>query len=442
MDDLNDIRQGNVDYLKAHPGSVSSVGLWGHNGQGNLGNEETLSAAIHNLRRFEPDITLYGFSLNPEDTLERHGIPSFPIKRRGVVFSSSTHSSTTPMMISSLGWKARLKRYPVFYRVFRKIISPLLEIHFFVQAHRSLKGIDLMLVTGTGQVADSWGGVAGFPYSLFKWSLLCRIKGVKWAVVSAGVGPINSFLSRKFIKNSLSNAIYRSFRDDYSKRLIENLGVKGNIRVYPDLVFSLDLSKCGVTLQQERPKTVALNALPYREPGAWENPSSSFYQRYRDVLVRFASWLVEEGYDVHLIPTHVTMDSEFLKGFKSKINTNFPDRLRLRSFVSTNGTIGEVISWFSEVGIVVTTRFHGLIFSSLLGKPVLAVSYHPKISELMKDFGQERFCIDIEDLDFDLLVNKFKELESEKDDVSKRVLEKVELNKRLLEKQYLELLKL
>ena len=78
----------------------------------------------------------------------------------------------------------------------------------------------------------------------------------------------------------------------------------------------------------------------------------------------------------------------------------------------------------------------------MLGKPVLGISYHPKITELMKDFGQERFCIDIDKLDADLMMKRFRELESMKNEVSKLVLEKVAINKHLLEDQYRQLLEL
>ena len=89
-----------------------------------------------------------------------------------------------------------------------------------------------------------------------------------------------------------------------------------------------------------------------------------------------------------------------------------------------------------------TTRFHGVVFSYMLGKPVLGISVHPKISELMKDFRQDRFCIDAEALAFEILVERFKELEALKDDASAKIEQKTELNKRLLEQQYEDLLRL
>ena len=136
------------------------------------------------------------------------------------------------------------------------------------------------------------------------------------------------------------------------------------------------------------------------------------------------------------------MDHAFLVDIMSGIEAVHHERVHLRLFNDPDGSIEEVISHFSEVDIVVTTRFHGVIFSFLLEKPVLALSYNPKISELMKDFGQERFCMDIEAIDFDVLTRRFAELWSMRKSVSRQVRGKVEQEKQLLEDQYTDLLRL
>ena len=422
--------------------TLRGVGLWGHNGTGNMGNEATLSALIQNLRMRSPGISLYGYSWNPQDTFTRHGIISFPINRRSSEVYKA-ESSTTPTQPSGYSvWKKRLKRSPAAYKALRLLLTPLLEMLFFIRACRSIGCIDLMLVAGTGQIADTFGGFKNYPYSLFRWSICCRIKGVKMAAISVGAGPIKGYLSKKLIKIGLAGCSYRSFRDEYSKKLVEALGVQGENRVYPDLVFGLDLPAHELKQHLITDKIVAFNALPYREPGAWENPNQIIYQGYCQLLVRFVSWLLKDGYFVHLVPTQAPMDVDFLEGLRSKVATGSPDRLLMESPRDPSWGVDDIISQFAKTSMVVTTRFHGVVFPFLLGKPVLALSYHPKMTELMRDFGQARFCFDIESLDFGNLVNGFKDLESMQQDASKRIRERVEFSKRLLDKQYQELMQL
>ena len=406
-----------------------------------MGNEATLSAIIQKLRARSPGIPIYGYSWNPQDTFLRHGIVSFPINRRAA--EECTHASSTVSVRSGYSnWKKRLKRFPRVYNGLKLLLTPILEALFSIRACRSIGCIDLMLVAGTGQIADTFGGYRNYPYSLFRWSLYCRIKGVKLAVVSAGAGPIKGYLSKKLIKIGLSNCAYRSFRDDYSKKLVEALGVKGENHVYPDLVFGLDLPDHEPSQHSDADKIVAFNALPYREPGSWEDPNRNIYQGYRRLLVQFVSWLLEEKYIVHLVPTQAPMDVDFLADLRGSVVTGLTDRLHLEPPRDPGWGVNEIISQFSRASMVVTTRFHGIVFPYLLGKPVLALSYHPKMTELMRDFGQARFCFDIESLDFCTLVKGFKDLESMQKYASRRIQERVEFSKCLLDKQYQELMQL
>jgi polysaccharide pyruvyl transferase WcaK-like protein len=237
--------------------------------------------------------------------------------------------------------------------------------------------------------------------------------------------------------------VYRSFRDDYSRGLVEHLGVRGANKVFPDLVFSLDVAAYGMTnLPQEKTKTVALTALPYQKPGTWERPCMQAHEHYLDSLTRFACWLLNQGYAVDLVPMQMPMDGELATDLRHRVEMTLPNKSARLSITCPNGTFEEVMHQFAMASVVVTMRFHGVILPYLLGKPVLALSVHPKINELMKEFEQTRFCIDIEALTFDTVVEKFKELESVKNAASKLILHRVAINKTLLEKQYRELLRL
>ena len=49
-------------------------------GYGNLGDAAVQEAVIANIRKRLPDVRLVGFSLVPDDTTERHGIPCYSIR--------------------------------------------------------------------------------------------------------------------------------------------------------------------------------------------------------------------------------------------------------------------------------------------------------------------------------------------------------------------------
>ena len=53
----------------------------------------------------------------------------------------------------------------------------------------------------------------------------------------------------------------------------------------------------------------------------------------------------------------------------------------------------------SGCDFVVTSKFHGVVFSHLLAKPVIALSYHKKIDDLMRTVGHTQYCLNIESFD-------------------------------------------
>jgi polysaccharide pyruvyl transferase WcaK-like protein len=76
-----------------------------------------------------------------------------------------------------------------------------------------------------------------------------------------------------------------------------------------------------------------------------------------------------------------------------------------------------LLSQMSDFDFVVTSKFHGVIFSHILGKPVVALSYLGKIEDLMRAVGHERYCLDIEHFELATLIESFQSLVNEEEDL-------------------------
>ena len=57
------------------------IGILGHVGNGNLGDEAIIDALIRGIREVVPGVEFAAFTIRPGDTEARHGIPSFPLRR-------------------------------------------------------------------------------------------------------------------------------------------------------------------------------------------------------------------------------------------------------------------------------------------------------------------------------------------------------------------------
>lgn len=420
--------------------TINRVGLWVPCGSGNMGNEMTMSAIIQNLRRLHPAIVLYGFSWDPEDTFQRYGIPSFSAKGDGRCsrYSSGSPPEAKDKLLSSC--KAWLNRDSTAYRAARYAATPLLEIASLNRIRQWLRSLDVLIFAGTGPFTDSWGGAMGFPYEIARWTHLCRIGGTKVAVASSGAGPLDAWIAKRLIRSALNRFTYRSFRDERSKGIIEDLGIRGDTHVYPDLVFSLPVPVALERASRENRKEVAIVGLPYQKPGWWEDPNSDIYERYVNSMADFTSWLLQAGYTVRLVTTHVRIDSAFINDLKSKLRSRRLNIFGGRLVAEPAESFEQIMAQLSKTRVVVASRFHGVVFSYLLGRPVLGISYHPKIRTLMKDFGQEEFCVDLPTLDVNELRKRFLLLERNETRCRNQIQKTVGVYRDSLEEQYQRLL--
>jgi polysaccharide pyruvyl transferase WcaK-like protein len=428
------------------------IAIFGGNiGNKNLGDEATIAAVIHNIRRRDPNIDLRAFVVYCGDTSERHGILAFPQRRGYDPFPPDAnrqqeHQAGTDGRRAGLlnGARAGLRRLPWVFgplRAVKKYIDfvpgLLLEPAFIVQSVTRLAGADLLLFAGSGQLFDGTPeGPWQFPYSCFKWVLLARFVRAKVAFISVGAGPISSRLSKMFFRTSLSMGVFRSFRDDTSKRLIEDLGVRGENHLFPDLVFSLPVATLPPAGGKNRRRTVGLNVLPYFDIRFSNEHNAAVYTNYVRSIAEFAVWLFQSDYDVILFPTQLRMDPSAIQDVKQIMEREGGGPYMHRVRECNIQTVEDLVEQISAIDVVVATRFHGVLISYLLNKSVLGICHQQKTKDLMQDMGQANFMIDIYDCDSNSLIRLFSELESSAEAVKPEIERRVRERRQALEEQY------
>ncbi|MGD0229490.1 MAG: polysaccharide pyruvyl transferase family protein [Syntrophorhabdales bacterium] len=436
------------------------IGIFGHVGNRNLGDEAIIAAVIQNVRLRDPDAVISAFTINPRDTKERHGVEAFAIRRvRRTAASEVLHAEASTADRKSVGYlprerniRAFVKNVPLVYPFLKAmrdgvVISRAIaaEFVFLITSVRKLKGIDLLIVAGSQQLIDFADGPWrpwGHPYTLFKWSVIAKLMRTKLAFVSVGAGPITSSLGRHFIRSAASHAHYQSYRDESSQKLMEQIGVQGSKLVVPDLVFSLHIAQDGAAAAPScASPIIGINPVPFLDPMYWPGSSAEVYDDYVRKLARFASWLIENGFAVLFYPTQLRSDPAVIRD--------------IREVMETNGGIpeGKIIDWpvesFSDLTsalsmteIVVATRFHGIIIPYLLRKPVLSIAYHQKTLDLMSKMGQSEYVVDILSFEIDSLKERFQKLKNRVPQIRAEVEKRLLSCRDELDRQYDHLLRL
>ena len=404
-------------YTRMTKHKPTKISFFGNFGTMNFGNEATLLAMVCRLRLLFPNCEFCCICTDPEKVSATHGIEAVPHTLRSVRI-----------------WDRQVpldKRLRMATRGLRE------EIQEYMRAWRALKGTDMLIIPGTGLLTDAFGLLGWGPYGLLKWSLIAKLRRCKVMFVSVGAGPLGSARGRFFVKLALSLADYRSYRDVQSREVVEGIGVRAkDDRIYPDLVFGLSLPLPPKAAVREGRPVVALGLMAYFEKYSIASAMRDTYERYVESFAAIVGWLLDRDYDVKLLLGDEDVDTVVIDDLKAVLRERLASDVDERVTDHTIGSVNELLSQLRATDLVIATRFHNVLMSLLLGKPVVAISFHHKCSSLMSEIGLSEYCQDINLIKADALIAKFEALVQHADEVARMIAQRVEEARSALDEQY------
>ena len=130
-------------------------------------------------------------------------------------------------------------------------------------------------------------------------------------------------------------------------------------------------------------------------------------------MKRFVRWLVDNDRKVRLIIGDTNgSDDSVVQEILADLRLSRPDLDPSWVVAQPVVTFADIMQAILPAGSVVAIRFHNVLAALKLCKPTIAISYSPKHDALMADMGVSGFCQPVNPLDFDLLIQRFTELES------------------------------
>lgn len=395
----------------------TKIALLHHTGGGNLGDDATVDAVIHNIGRRWPEAEITAFSMNPSDTVKKHGVPSYPIRRHTWdIGYESAKMEATPASKPSFLSRLRTTKNPAI-RLPRAIFR---ELAFLVASLRILRSFDLLIVSGGGQLTER-SGPWGFPYAIFIWVLMAKAARIKCVFLNVGAGPLNHPLSKFFAARALFAADYVSFRDRQSQALTLDIGFTGKSQVFPDNVYSLEVSSPNISLGRRDQPIIGIAPMPYPFCDPREHPSEDHQVIYEDFIAKlaiFASSLFRQSYSLDLFGSDTGVDPSAIEDLRTVLRNHH--NISTPQYEPVD-SVRELLCRMAGVDYVVTCRFHGVVFAHILNKPVLAISHHPKVANLMKALGLSKYCFDIRTIDPIRLTDTFASLVCDADKIKSRM---------------------
>ncbi|MCK5613607.1 polysaccharide pyruvyl transferase family protein [Candidatus Pacearchaeota archaeon] len=432
------------------------IGIWGHYHGGNQGDECVVKTLIDNIVARRPEAKICAFSLNPADTQQRYGIEAFPLRwsvaNRFVRRSSEAESrvdlrDNSNKLVSFV--KATVKKLPLLHKLLKKLqrgmrlaAAIIHEPLFLWSSYRIIKKVDLLVVPGSHPLFDAWAGTWSHPYTVFKWALLARLGGTRFAFLSVGCGPVNTRLSRFFLRSALQTTYYRSYRDPGSAREARDLGVSGKHPVFPDMAFSLDVGCIEPPAVPEnslpRRKIVGLNPMGFfpLDMRYSRQSETGMYEAYVSKLDEFAEWLIKNGYTVMLLYSDLDFDPCVKEDLKNRLEQRPDLDIDGRLIEFTNNSFEDLIRQMSMCDCLVVSRFHCVLLPFILHKPVIGLAYHGKTHELMASLGQADYAMDVDDFEVDDLIERFQRLCKDSENIRSKIAQRIPVFRQALEAQY------
>jgi polysaccharide pyruvyl transferase WcaK-like protein len=355
------------------PPRPAKIAIFGNFGIGNFGNEATLAAMLDSLRRSRSEIELTCICTRPERVEREHHLPALPLTR------------SAPSLL-------------------RKLDNILYAI-------QTIRKFDVLIIPGTGILNDFTASPLGMPYTVFRWCLAAKLCGVKTAFVSTGAGPSYHPLTRWLIKRSAAMTQYRSYRNKFSKDFLSDLGLDtSHDPIYPDLAFGLPMpSPSGVKATGSAPLTVCLGAMQYHGWQGHLRTDDQVYRTYLGKLKDFALSLLDQNCRIRLMMGDEN-DEKAVNDLRQAIIAERPSLSGDRLIAEPARSHHDVIRQLSDADVVVSSRFHHLVFAVMLGKLTASLGYSQYHAELMDDMGLGAFCQHSDDMQVDKLIAQFTEL--------------------------------
>lgn len=195
---------------------------------------------------------------------------------------------------------------------------------------------------------------------------LAQQQGLKTIAWAQGIGPLNKSFTRWLTRNILLGCTAVSVRDRASAALLQEWGIEPLIA--PDPVWALESTQIRENLINTEKPIVAVNLR-----------SHPLLTTPRLELLTQALQQFQAATDTHilLVPFQKSKDLAIAESLEQALN----DRSQIISLTNPQ----ELKGLFAQVKMTIGMRLHSLIMSAAESCQCFALSYDPKVSQLMQE---------------------------------------------------------
>jgi polysaccharide pyruvyl transferase WcaK-like protein len=391
---------------------------------GNLGDAAIQDAIIANLQLRLPGAQFSGISLNCDNFVEQHAMDAFPLCATSIPFytmcagkvagqsgyEENSLGKSVQKRSTAVAIKWALKRVPLLGWCLQAVYACWREFRHLLHGYHFLRTQDLLIVSGGGQMNEEWGGPWGQPFALFKWAVLAHAAKIPYVMASVGAGKATSRTARLFLSTALRMAQYRSYRDKHSRAFAAGLLRRAaQDSVVPDLAFSLLSSHVpppsGIRTRAKGRSIVAISPIAYANPRFWPTADRAIYDRYVAQMTSLVAQVLERGHFLVLVCSSLGDDQSVVPELLDRLDPQSKQRLVRQLLIPPIATWKDFVATIQDVDFLIASRLHSAILGFVSQKPVIAISFDPKVDWLMEDLNQTEYLLHVRDFAAEDVIN-------------------------------------
>ena len=214
---------------------------------------------------------------------------------------------------------------------------------------------------------------------------LARIFGSKILIYAQGLGPLKKAISKNLTKQFLQLAEIISVRDDSSYKQLEQWRLKAKSIKTADPVWALEPSSLPKAISDLLARYQSSSSSKPNLIGISLRRGAGFSQDHLKRLVEALEATLDTAAILVMLPLQDEQDRPILQSFvdlwQSKERTVWlPANTKLLP--------SQWLSLIASLDMVIGMRLHSLIMSLASGKPVIGISYDPKVEIVLNQFKQ------------------------------------------------------
>jgi len=237
----------------------------------------------------------------------------------------------------------------------------------------------LLISGGGGLFQDTTSSKSVIYYAALLF--IAKLAGCKSMIYAQGIGPLKQPLSIALTRKAFGLASAITVRDNRSYELLRSWRLEPVLTADP--VWNLEEKETTRTVSDYLASTKAkhpfLVGLSLRE-------SPGFSEEMVDTLVRILKDTLPANSYLVLLPLQATQDLALLEKAKEKCTQL---GLACGFLPAPPGEMAsQWLAMLDQIDLLVGMRLHALILALKRGKPVVGITYDPKVEHLMSEFNQ------------------------------------------------------